>query len=233
MVSVLKKNWEMVLRRVEAAAKRSGRDPSSVQVVAVSKTKPVSMIQQAVLAGLSCFGENKVQEILEKQDAPELRNEDIEWHMIGHLQSNKVRQVIDRVSLIHSVDSIGLAAEIQKQAQKRSITVPVLIQVNVAKEESKQGFFLEETEQAIEKIAVFPNISIKGLMTIAPLQQNPSENRKIFRDLYNFCIDIDKKKMDNVSMCTLSMGMSIDFEVAIEEGATVVRVGSLLFGERV
>ena len=231
--NIIETNRELVLSRMAAAAKRSGRNLSDIRLVAVSKTKPASMILDAIQVGIDCFGENKVQEILEKQEDRNLQyQEKIEWHMIGHLQTNKVRQIIDRVTLIHSVDRLDLAVEIQKQALKKAITVPVLVQVNVAREESKQGFFVEEAENAIRAIACFPNICIKGLMTIAPFRQNPADNRGVFRDLYNFFLDIDKKKMDNVSMCTLSMGMSNDFEIAIEEGANLVRIGSLLFGER-
>ena len=231
-MEVLRKNRELVLERVAVAAGRSGRSPADIRVVAVSKTKPAEVLSDAFATGFHCFGENRVQEILEKQEHPLLRDKAIEWHMIGHLQSNKVRQIVDRVSLIHSVDSLSLAEEIQKQAQKRAISIPVLIQVNIAAEESKQGFSVAEAEQAIERISQFPNVCIQGLMTIAPLRTNPAENRMIFRDLYNLHLDIDMKKMDNVNMSTLSMGMSNDFEVAIEEGANLVRIGSLLFGER-
>lgn len=218
-----------VRSRMEAACRRAGRDPKEVTLIAVSKTKPAAMIQEAYEAGAREFGENKVQEILEKQPA---LPEDIRWHMIGHLQRNKVHQVVGRTVLIHSVDSLRLAQEIEKEAAKKGLHADVLLEINVAREESKHGFFLEESEEAIRQISLLPHVHLKGLMTIAPFVENPEENRGIFKKLYQFSVDIAGKNIDNVTMGVLSMGMSNDFEVAIEEGATMIRVGTSILGTR-
>ena len=186
-------------------------------------------MQEAYEAGARDFGENKVQEILQKQPA---LPQDIRWHMIGHLQRNKVHQVIGKAVLIHAVDSLRLAEQIEQEAAKRNLDVDVLLEINVAKEESKYGFFLEDAEEAIRRISALPHVHIKGLMTIAPFVENPEENRGIFQKLYQFSVDINDKNIDNVTMGVLSMGMSGDFEVAIEEGATMVRVGTSIFGAR-
>ncbi len=215
--------------RIAAACARSGRDASDVTLVAVSKTKPAEMVKEAYDAGARDFGENKVQEILEK--APVLPP-DIRWHMIGHLQTNKVRQVVGKTCLIHSVDSVRLAREIEKESAKRDLVTPVLLEVNVAREESKFGFFTEEVDAAVTEIAAFPHVHVTGLMTIAPYVEEPEENRHIFRKLYQLFIDIKRKNVDNTTMSVLSMGMTGDFEVAVEEGATIVRVGTGIFGER-
>lgn len=215
--------------RIAAACVRSGRDASDVTLVAVSKTKPAEMVKEAYDAGARDFGENKVQEILEK--APVLPP-DIRWHMIGHLQTNKVRQVVGKTCLIHSVDSVRLAREIEKESAKRDLVTPVLLEVNVAREESKFGFFTEEVDAAVTEIAAFPHVHVTGLMTIAPYVEEPEENRHIFRKLYQLFIDIKRKNVDNTTMSVLSMGMTGDFEVAVEEGATIVRVGTGIFGER-
>lgn len=226
---MIKEQLNEVRARMEEACRRAGRDPKEVTLVAVSKTKPAAMVQDAYDAGARDFGENKVQEILEKKP---VLPEDARWHMIGHLQRNKVHQVIGKAVLIHSVDSLRLAEQIETEAAKKGIDVDVLLEVNVAREESKYGFFLEETEEAIRKIAAFPHVHIKGLMTIAPFVENPEENRGIFKKLYQFSVDIDRKNIDNVTMGVLSMGMSGDYEVAVEEGATIIRVGTSIFGIR-
>ncbi len=218
-----------IQRRVRAACERSGRDPKDVTLIAVSKTKPVSDVREAYEVGARDFGENKVQEILEKY--PQLP-EDIRWHMIGHLQTNKVRQVVEKVCLIHSVDSIKLAGEISKESQRQGITTPMLLEVNVAEEETKFGFRLDETEGALRKISQLENIKVCGLMTIAPFVEEAEENRQIFRIFHQFYVDMKSKNIDNVNMSILSMGMTGDFEVAIEEGATMVRVGTGIFGVR-
>ena len=158
--------------------------------------------------------------------------DDARFHMIGHLQRNKVRQVIGKAVLIHSVDSLRLARQIEEDAVKMGILVPVLLEVNVAREESKFGFFTEEVEAAVREIASLSHISVKGLMTIAPFVENPEENRKVFQELYQLSVDIKSKNIDNVTMGVLSMGMSGDYEVAVEEGATMVRVGTSIFGAR-
>ena len=221
--------YREICKRIEAACQRAGRDPNEVTLIAVSKTKPEEMLMEAYGAGARDFGENKVQELLAKAPALPL---DIRWHMIGHLQTNKVRQVVDKVCLIHSVDSVKLAAEIEKEAAKRGISVPVLLEVNAAREESKFGFFPEEAEPALDQIARLPHVNIQGLMTIAPYTERAEENRQIFRKLYQLFIDMKSKNVDNVNMNILSMGMTGDFEVAIEEGSTMVRVGTGIFGER-
>ena len=218
-----------VRERIAAACRRAGRDPKDVTLIAVSKTKPAQMVQEAYEAGARDFGENKVQEILEKKP---VLPQDIRWHMIGHLQRNKVHQVLGQAVLIHSVDSLRLAQQIETEAEKKGIEAEILLEVNVAREESKFGFFLEETEEAIRQIAKLPHVHIRGLMTIAPFVENPEENRGIFQKLYQFSVDIAAKNIDNVTMDVLSMGMSNDFEVAIEAGATMVRVGTSIFGAR-
>ena len=226
---MIERRYQEIQKRIEDACRRVGRDPKEVTLIAVSKTKPVPMLKEAYDAGARDFGENKVQEILEKYPC---LPDDIRWHMIGHLQTNKVRQVVDKACLIHSVDSVKLAGEIEKEAAKRGITIPVLLEVNVAREESKFGFFPEEAEPALSQIAALSHVSVRGLMTIAPFVETAEENRLIFRKLYQLFIDIKSKNVDNVNMNILSMGMTGDFEVAVEEGATMVRVGTGIFGER-
>ncbi len=226
---MVEERYQEIKRRIGAACARSGRRPEDVTLVAVSKTKPVQMLREAYDAGARDFGENKVQEILEKY--PQLPG-DIRWHMIGHLQTNKVRQVVGKVCLIHSVDTVKLAREIDKESAKRGTVTPVLLEINVAEEESKFGFKLEEAEGALKEISACPNLSVQGLMTIAPYVENAEENRGVFRKLYQFFVDMKSKKVDNMNMNVLSMGMTGDFEVAVEEGATMVRVGTGIFGER-
>ena len=226
---MIKEHLTEVKERIEQACIRSGRNPGEVTLIAVSKTKPVPMLEEAYAAGARDFGENKVQEIAAKK--PELP-EDIRWHMIGHLQRNKVGQVLGKAVLIHSVDSLRLARQIETDAAKAGLDVDILLEVNVAKEESKYGFMLEEVEDAIMTIKEFPHVHIKGLMTIAPFVENPEENRGIFKKLFEFAVDIGGKNIDNVTMSVLSMGMTGDYEVAIEEGATMVRVGTGIFGAR-
>lgn len=222
-------NINQVLENIKNACKKSGRNPEDVTLIAVSKTKPLPMLQEAYEAGSRNFGENKVQEIMDKY--PNLPS-DILWHMIGHLQRNKVKYIIDKVALIHSVDSLRLANEISNQAQKKQVDVDILIEVNIAGEESKFGTSREEVFQLVEEIAKLPNIFIKGLMTIAPFVANPEDNRKYFRQIRELSVDIMNKNIDNVTMSVLSMGMTGDYMVAIEEGATMVRVGTGIFGER-
>ncbi|MCI8858881.1 MAG: YggS family pyridoxal phosphate-dependent enzyme [Lachnospiraceae bacterium] len=222
-------NINQVLDNIKSACKKSGRKPEDVTLIAVSKTKPLPMLQEAYEAGSRNFGENKVQEIMDKY--PQLPP-DIRWHMIGHLQRNKVKYIIDKVTLIHSVDSLRLAEEISNQAQKKQVDIDILVEVNIAGEESKFGTSREEVFQLVEEIAKLPNIFIKGLMTIAPFVANPEDNRKYFRQIRELSVDIMNKNIDNVTMSVLSMGMTGDYMVAIEEGATMVRVGTGIFGER-
>lgn len=226
---MIKENILITKERIDEACKKSSRTASEVTLIAVTKTKPVSMLWEAYEAGARDFGENKVQEILTK--APELPS-DIRWHMIGHLQKNKVKQIIDKVVLIHSVDSIELAQVIEKEAAKRELHVDILLEVNVAKEDSKSGFYEDELLDSVAKIAVFPHVHIRGLMTIAPFVENSEENRNIFKKLYKLCVDTKTKNIDNVSMEILSMGMTGDYQVAVEEGASMIRVGTGIFGTR-
>ena len=226
---MIKENLEEVEARITRACERSGRERSEVTLISVSKTKPVEMLQEAYDAGSRDFGENKPQEIREKY--PQLPT-DIRWHMIGHLQRNKIKYIIDKVCMIHSVDSIRLAEAIDEEAKKHGIVMPVLIEVNVAEEESKFGVHLDEVESLIRQISELSNIHVQGLMTIAPFTENAEDNRIYFRKLRNLYVDIKDKNIDNVNMCNLSMGMTGDYEVAVEEGATMVRVGTGIFGAR-
>ena len=226
---MIKENLEEVREKIRQACQRSGRREEDVTLISVSKTKPVEMLREAYEAGSRDFGENRVQEIMEKYGQ---MPEDVRWHMIGHLQKNKVRQVIDKAVLIHSVDTVELAEQIEKDAAKRDLTVDILLEVNVAEEESKFGFRTEEVEAAVMKIKEFPHVHIKGLMTIAPFVSNSEDNREVFKKLYQLYVDIRSKNIDNVDMSVLSMGMTGDYEVAVEEGATMIRVGTGIFGAR-
>lgn len=226
---MIAENLERVQRDIEAALHRSGRDSQDAVLIAVSKTKPVSMIMEAYEQGIRDFGENKVQELTDKY---EQLPKDIRWHMIGHLQRNKVKYLIGKTVLIHSVDSLRLAEEISREAAKRNVDVDILVEVNAAQEESKFGTSFEEAYALVSQIAVLPFIHIKGLMTIAPNTDNPEENREYFRRLKQLAVDITRENVDNVSMKVLSMGMTNDYVVAVEEGATYVRVGTGIFGER-
>ena len=226
---MITENLNQVRKNIQEACEISGRDPKEVTLIAVSKTKPVPMLLEAYDAGARVFGEDKVQEIVDKY--PQLP-EDIQWHMIGHLQRNKVKYIVDKVAMIHSVDSLRLAETIEKEAAKKAVIVPILIEVNVAQEESKFGLKPEEVLPLIEQIADFSHIQIKGLMTIAPYVDNAEENREIFRELKKLSVDIAAKNINNVTMSVLSMGMTGDYMVAVQEGATMVRVGTGIFGAR-
>ncbi|MBP3476532.1 MAG: YggS family pyridoxal phosphate-dependent enzyme [Lachnospiraceae bacterium] len=226
---MIQENIKNVEAKMHAACARSGRKPEDVCLIAVSKTKPIEMLQEAYDYGCRDFGENKVQELVDKY---EKMPKDIRWHMIGHLQRNKVKYIVDKVYLIHSVDSLRLAEEISKEAVKKNVTVSILVEVNVAGEESKFGTTSEEAITLVEEIAKLPNIIIKGLMTIAPYVDVPEENRLYFAKLKQIYVDIIHKNIDNISMRELSMGMTGDYEVAITEGATYIRVGTGIFGER-
>lgn len=226
---MITENLEQVRKNIDEACRMAGRDPKEVTLIAVSKTKRVSMLKEAYDAGARCFGENKVQEIMDKH--PQLP-EDIQWHMIGHLQRNKVKYIVDKVSMIHSVDSLRLAQTIEQEAAKHNVCVPVLLEVNVAQEESKFGLKMDEVLPLIETIADFPHIKVQGLMTIAPYVENAEDNRDFFRQLKKLSVDIEAKNINNVSMSVLSMGMTGDYQVAVQEGATMVRVGTGIFGER-
>ena len=228
-MSMLLDNLNDVEKRIQAACDRSGRKREEVLLVAVSKTKPVEMIEEIMTAGIVDFGENKPQELRDKY---EVLPKNLRFHMIGHLQTNKIKYVIDRAVLIHSIDSLRLAEAVNAEAKKHDRIMPVLVEVNVAQEESKSGFLVEETEEEIREIAKLSNIRVEGLMTIAPFVENAEENRQYFVKLRKLSVDIAAKNIDNVTMHHLSMGMTGDYEVAIEEGATMVRVGTGIFGER-
>ena len=226
---MLKENIEAVRKNIEKACEKSGRDPKDVLLLPVSKTKPVEMIQELYDLGIRSFGENYVQELCDKVDK---LSDDINWHMIGHLQRNKVKYIVGKVAMIHSVDSIRLAEAISKEAVKKDVTVDILIEVNVGMEENKFGITVESAYEDIKEMAKLPNIAIKGLMTSAPFVENSEDNRKYFRQLKQLSVDIQSKNIDNVDMSVLSMGMTGDYQVAVEEGATHVRVGTGIFGER-
>ncbi|MBO5197546.1 MAG: YggS family pyridoxal phosphate-dependent enzyme [Lachnospiraceae bacterium] len=223
-------NLSVIEDRIAAACARAGRAREEVTLIAVSKTKPVSAIEDAIRCGIREFGENKVQELTDKYDQVTVP---VNWHLIGHLQRNKVKYIIGKTRLIHSVDSVRLAAQIEEEAAKKDCICDILIELNIAGEESKFGVTSEELEAMIREIAAFPHIRIKGLMTVAPFVENPEENRPCFCKMRELFLDIKSKNIDNVSMETLSMGMSKDFETAIEEGATMVRIGTSIFGERI
>ncbi len=222
-------NYREVVQKIREACERSGRSPSEVTLVAVSKTKPVELIREAMEAGADIFGENKVQELCGKyEELPK----SLHWHLIGHLQRNKVKYVVGKAELIHSVDSVRLAEELDKESAKKGLKTNVLIEVNVAQEDTKFGVVVEEAEALIREIAPLSHIHILGLMTIAPYVEDPEENRMVFRTLKKLAVDIGGKNIDNVRMDVLSMGMTGDYQVAVEEGATMVRVGTGIFGER-
>ncbi len=226
---MLKDNLYAVKQNIAMAAGRAGRNPEDITLIAVSKTKPVEMIREIYDEGIREFGENKVQEITAK--SAELPD-DINWHMIGHLQRNKVKTVIGKACLIHSVDSVRLAVQISQEAVKKQITVPVLLEVNIAQEETKYGFSAQETYNVLPEIAALPNIFVRGLMTSAPFTDNPEDNRQYFKAMKQLCVDLKAKNIDNTCMDFLSMGMTNDYQVAIEEGATHIRVGTAIFGHR-
>jgi len=224
----LKANLENVRERVKQAAIRSGRTEKDIKIVAVTKTVNTDVIQKALEYGVTDIGENKVQEILEKQD---IIKAECNWHLIGHLQRNKVKYIIDKVAMIHSLDSVELAAEINKRACAAGRVMDVLVQVNVSGEETKHGISPVEVSDFLKKVSVFKNIKVRGLMTMAPYADKESV-RPVFRTLKKIFVDMANENIDNINMEYLSMGMSNDFEVAIEEGANIVRIGTSIFGQR-
>ena len=226
---MIREHLTQTRQNIDKACRRAERSAEEVELIAVSKTKPVLMLQEAYEAGVRDFGENKVQELVDKYEA---LPKDIRWHMIGHLQRNKVKYLIGKVYLIHSVDSLRLAQEIQKEAEKKQTEVNILVEVNVAGEESKFGSSREETLQLVKDIALLPSVHIQGLMTVAPYVEEPEANRMIFANLRQLAVDIKQENIDNVNMHVLSMGMTGDYQVAVEEGATYVRVGTGIFGNR-
>ena len=226
---MINENYEKVLNTINDVCKKCNRLTDDVSLIAVSKTKPVSALFEAYEAGARDFGENKVQERVDKYDK---LPPDIRWHMIGHLQTNKVKYIADKVYMIHSVDSVKLAEEISKQAVKAKRIIPVLIEVNIAGEDSKFGIAKDECIDFIQSVNQLPGIAVKGLMTVPPFVENAEDNRQYFKALKQLSVDIMQKNIDNVCMDFLSMGMSGDYTVAIEEGANIIRVGTSIFGER-
>lgn len=226
---MINENISKVRENIVKACEKAGRNPEEVTLIAVSKTKPVSAIEEALLSGTLDYGENKVQELCDKYD---VLPKNIRWHMIGHLQRNKVKYLVGKTYLVHSVDSLRLAEQIEKEFAKHNQVCDILVEVNIAQEESKFGINAKETEELIRKIAKFEHVRIKGLMTIAPYTEVPESNRDYFREIKKLSVDIRDKNIDNVSMDVLSMGMTGDYMVAVEEGATMVRVGTGIFGER-
>ena len=222
-------NYQGVLKRLKSAAEKSGRDISEITLLAATKTVDADTINYAIEKGITHIGENRVQELISKHGLLRPAHS----HFIGHLQTNKVKDIIDKVEMIESVDSIRLANEISKQAQKRGIIMDVLLEINIGGEESKSGFAPEDAEKAVGEVAKLDGIRVKGLMSIPPATDLPEESRKYFREMYKLFIDIRGKNIDNSNMSVLSMGMSNDFDIAVEEGANLVRVGTSLFGRRI
>lgn len=226
---MLYENYEKVVENVKNACARSGRDFQDVTIIAVSKTKPLSDVEELLAHGVTEFGENKVQEMVDKYEHV---SKPVNWHLIGHLQTNKVKYIVDKACLIHSVDSVHLAKEIEKEAAKKDVIAKVLIEVNIAQEESKFGIREDEVYSLIDAVKDMPHVHVMGLMTIAPFVENPEENRIYFRKMHQLLLDIKSKCIDNVDMNVLSMGMTNDYEIAVEEGATMIRVGTAIFGAR-
>ena len=225
----IERNLCQVNNNISKACKRANRNTDDIILCAVSKTKPLSDIETALSCGQHIFGENYVQELTSKYD---VLGDKAEWHMIGHLQRNKVKYIIGKVSLIHSVDSIQLAETIEKESAKRDLVTDILLEVNIAGEDSKFGFTPESTPDAVVVISHYPHVRIRGLMTSAPYTEDPESNRLYFRDLRKLFDGIGRLNIPNVSMDILSMGMTGDYEVAVEEGSTMVRVGTGIFGAR-
>ena len=229
-MSQIQDNYKEVRRKIDEKCKEIGRKPEDVTLIAVSKTKPLSDIEELIKIDVMDYGENKPQEL---RDKFEMVSIPVRFHQIGHLQTNKVKYIINKAVLIHSVDSYKLAQIIEKEAAKREIHKDVLIEVNYAEEDTKFGVKKEEVLPLIKEIASsFRHVHIRGLMTIAPFVENPEENREVFKGMHQLLLDIKSENIDNVDMSILSMGMTNDYLVAVEEGATMVRVGTAIFGER-
>ena len=227
-IEIFDENYKTITQNIAAAAEKSGRKYEDITLLAATKTVDADVINHAIKSGIDYIGENRVQEFLSKYDAYAPAHK----HFIGHLQTNKVKDIIDKVELIHSVDSYKLAAEISKQAVKRGITMDILLEINIGDEQSKSGFTYDEALEAVQKVASLDGIRVKGLMAIPPICEKAEQNREYFAKMKKLFIDIAAKKIDNSSMDILSMGMSDDYEVAIEEGANMVRLGTALFGRR-
>ncbi len=222
-------NIDTIRTGIESACRRVGRDPADIRLVAVSKTKPPSAIEAAAAAGQTLFGESYVQEFLAKRQSVQAA---VEWHFIGHLQSNKAKYLVGEVSMIHSVDRLSLARELNRQWGRHGSSLDVLLQVNLADEQSKSGTGASEALELARRLAEFPNLRLRGLMTLPPYFDDPEEVRPYFRQLHELAHQIERLELPGAEMCELSMGMSHDYQVAVEEGATLVRVGSSIFGAR-
>jgi len=225
----VKENLHQIQERIQAAAKRADRDPKEVKLMAVTKGVEPMRLREALAAGIAVLGENRVQEALPKVHS---LGKEVKWHFVGHLQTNKVKQVIGVFELIHSVDSLRLAQEISRWAERFGICQPILVQVNLSGEENKSGLAPREVKSVIQEMAVLPGIAIQGLMTIPPLSSDPEASRGYFRCLRDLAFEVSQREFSSVAMGELSMGMSGDFEVAVEEGATWIRIGTAIFGPR-
>ncbi len=222
-------NLKIIEQKITAAAEKSGRKREDILLLGVTKTIDVERIKQLTDLGVKNLGENRVQELTDKYDK---LGSDINWHLIGHLQTNKVKYIIDKVKLIHSVDSFKLACEIDKRAGEKNTAMDILIEINIAAEQSKNGIKPEEALDLCLKISKLKNVKLKGLMTVAPFVENAQKNRFYFSKMRKLFIDIRDKNIDNIDMLYLSMGMTNDYEVAVEEGANIIRIGTGLFGKR-
>ncbi len=227
-IEIFDENFAEIKQKIAAAAKKSGRTEKDITLLAATKTVDTETVNYAIKSGIEFIGENRVQEFLSKYDGylP------VHKHFIGHLQTNKVKDIINRVELIHSVDSYRLAEEISRQAVKNGKTMDILLEINIGNEDSKSGFDHRDAVSAAEKISELDGVKIRGLMAIPPICENAEQNRPYFAKMKKLFIDIGDKKIDNSNMDILSMGMSDDYEIAIEEGATTVRIGTALFGRR-
>lgn len=225
----IEENIKYINNQIDLACQRSNRKREDITLIAVTKTKPIEDMKEALKCGIIHVGENKAQEITSKYSH---FGSNFKWHMIGHLQTNKIKSIIDKVELIHSVDSFKLAGAINYEAEKIGKVQDILIQINIAEEETKFGIILNDVESLVREISNLSHIRIRGLMTVAPYVEDQEENRPIFRQMFQVFVDINSKNIDNVLMETLSMGMTNDYSVAIEEGATMVRIGTAIFGQR-
>lgn len=228
--AVFDENYSRILEQIAKAAERSGRDPKDITLLAATKTVPVELINYAIQQGVSCIGENRVQELLEKYDSLDKEHCDVQF--IGRLQTNKAKYLVTKVSCIQSVDSVKLAGEISRLCAAVGRHMNVLLEVNIGREESKGGVLPEELFEFVDQVRQFPGITVRGLMAIPPDCGDQAQLFKYFSSMKQYYVDIVAKRLDNVSMDCLSMGMSSDFPLAIECGATMVRVGSALFGKR-
>ncbi|HHZ02834.1 MAG TPA: YggS family pyridoxal phosphate-dependent enzyme [Tissierellia bacterium] len=226
----IKENVDIILKRIEESAKKSGRDFRDITVIAVSKTVDAQRAKEAVESGIINLGENRVQELVKKYE--ELKDTNVKWHMIGHLQRNKVKYIIDKVEMIHSVESLSLAEEINKRAAQKNLLCKVLIELNIGGEESKFGISEDSIYEFLKSMEDFENIKVMGLMTVAPFSENPEDVRWVFRKMKNIFDEISGMNYKNTQMKYLSMGMTNDFEIAIEEGANIIRIGTAIFGAR-